>query len=137
MYIGLAAELIKKHEGLRLKPYKCTAGKLTIGYGRNLEERGISQYEAEVLLNDDIQNCYAECIKLPFWNKLNEVRQAVLLDMCYNLGFSRLKGFKKMCTALETGSYCSAAAEMLNSKWAEQVKSRAAELAKLMIKGEM
>lgn len=132
MYIGLVAELIKKHEGLRLKPYKCTAGKLTIGYGRNLEDNGISAYEADVLLNDDIQNCYAQCIKLPFWNKLNEVRQAVLLDMCYNLGFARLNGFKKMLKALGRLDYKTAAKEMLDSKWARDVKSRATELAELM-----
>ena len=132
MYIGLAAELIKKHEGLRLKPYKCTAGKLSIGYGRNLEDNGISAYEADVLLNDDIQNCYAQCIKFPFWNKLNEVRQAALLDMCYNLGFARLNGFKKMLKALERLDYKTAAKEMLGSKWARDVKSRATELAELM-----
>ena len=132
MYVGLAAELIKKHEGLRLKPYKCTAGKLTIGYGRNLEDNGISAYEADVLLNDDIQNCYAQCIKFPFWNKLNDVRQAVLLDMCYNLGFARLNGFKKMLKALGRLDYKTAAKEMLDSKWARDVKSRATELAELM-----
>lgn len=135
MYIGLAAELIKKHEGLRLKPYKCTAGKLSIGYGRNIEDNGISAYEADVLLNDDIQNCYAQCIKFPFWNKLNEVRQAVLLDMCYNLGFARLNGFKKMLKALGRLDYKTAAKEMLDSKWARDVKSRSTELAELMTSG--
>lgn len=135
MYIGLAAELIKKHEGLRLLPYKCTAGKLTIGYGRNLEDNGISQYEAEEMLNNDIQRCYSQLVKLHCWNKLDEVRQAVLLDMCYNLGIVRLKNFKKMLGALEVGAYNRAAAEMLNSKWAAQVKSRATELAKIMQKG--
>ena len=137
MYIGPVAELLKKHEGLRLKPYRCTAGKLTIGYGRNLDDNGISQNEAEQMLYNDIQVCYAECIKFPFWNSLNEARQAVLIDMCFNLGIYRLKQFKKMLSALEVGSYSSAAAEMLNSKWAEQVKGRAADLAKIMIKGEM
>ena len=137
MYIGPVAELLKKHEGLRLKPYRCTAGKLTIGYGRNLDDNGISQNEAEQMLYNDIQVCYAECIKFPFWNSLNEARQAVLIDMCFNLGIYRLKQFKKMLSALEVGSYSSAAAEMLNSKWAEQVKGRAADLSKIMIKGEM
>lgn len=135
MYIGLASELIKKHEGLRLQPYKCTAGKLTIGYGRNIEDNGISVYEAEVMLENDIQKCYALCIKLPFWNNLNEVRQSVILDMCYNLGFTRLQGFKKMFKALEVQDYKSAAKEMLDSKWARDVKSRATELAELMTCG--
>lgn len=137
MYIGKAAQLIKKHEGLRLRPYKCTAGKITIGYGRNLEDNGISQYEAEQMLFNDIQNCYAECIKLPCWNKINETRQAVLIDMCYNLGITKLKQFKKMLAALEVGAYNRASAEMLDSKWAREVKTRATELAEIMKKGEM
>lgn len=137
MYIGYAAQLIKKHEGLRLKPYRCTAGKLTIGYGRNLEDVGISQSEAEQMLYNDIQNCYAACIKLPCWNKLNEARQAVLLDMCFNVGFAGLQKFKKMLAALEVGAYSRAAFEMLDSKWARQVKSRADELAQIMEKGQL
>lgn len=137
MYIGRVAELIKKHEGLRLKPYKCSAGKLTIGYGRNLEDRGISPYEAETLLHNDIQDCYAQCIKLPFWNRLNEARQAVLIDMCFNLGISRLKGFKKMLAAVDRGDYATAAKEMLDSAWAFQVKTRAVELAEIMKTGQL
>lgn len=135
MYIGLAAELIKKHEGLRFKPYKDTVGKLTIGYGRNLDDNGITLAEAEQMLSNDIQNCYAECLKLPCWNKLNEARQAVLLDMCFNLGITRMKTFKKMLAALEVGAYNRAAKEMLASKWAMQVKTRATELADIMKKG--
>ena len=137
MYIGLAAELIKKHEGLRFKPYKDTVGKLTIGYGRNLDDNGITLAEAEQMLSNDIQNCYAECLKLPCWNKLNEARQAVLLDMCFNLGITRMKTFKKMLAALEVGAYNRAAKEMLDSKWAFQVKSRATELADIMSKGAL
>ena len=137
MYLQPAIELIKKHEGLKLKPYKCSAGKLTIGYGRNLEDNGISQVEAEELLQNDVQRCYIECMKVSFWYKLNEARQVVLLDMCYNLGISRLKGFKKMLAALEGVDYEKAAKEMLDSKWAFDVKTRAKELAQIMKKGEL
>ena len=137
MYIQPAADLIKKHEGLRLKPYHCSAGKLTIGYGRNLEDNGISLSEAEQMLYDDIQNCYADCVHLACWNNLNEARQAVLLDMCYNLGFAGLKKFKKMLEALEVSAYHRAALEMLDSQWARQVKGRATELAQIMEKGEL
>ena len=129
------SQLIKKHEGLRLKPYKCTAGKLTIGYGRNIEDNGISQTEAEEMLNNDIQRCYSECIKFKFWDKLNEARQAVIIDMCFNLGITRLKSFKKMLAALQAGNYPKAAAELLDSNYARQVKSRAQENAQILIKG--
>ena len=135
MYLQQAEELIKKHEGLRLKPYRCTAGKLTVGYGRNLEDNGISKAEAELLLKNDIQNCYRQCIGLSCWEKLNEPRRAALLDMCFNLGFTRLKTFKKMLAALAQGYYERAAYEMLNSKWATQVGARAAELAEIMKSG--
>ena len=137
MYIQPVAQLIKKHEGLRLKPYRCPAGKLTIGYGRNLDDSGISPSEAEALLYNDIQTCYAACVKFGFWNRLNAARQAVLLDMCFNLGISRLKQFKKMLAALTRGNYENAAKEMLDSAWARQVKTRAQELAEIMKKGEI
>ena len=137
MYIQPVANLIKKHEGLSLKPYRCPAGKLTIGYGRNLEQNGITSSEAELLLYNDIQNCYADCVKFSFWNRLSIARQAVLIDMCFNLGFARLKQFKKMLAALTDGDYEIAAEQMLDSVWAKQVKSRATELAEIMRKGEI
>lgn len=131
----IVAELIKKHEGLKLKPYKCTAGKLTIGYGRNIEDNGITENEAEMLLATDIQNAFFECSKFSFWNKLNDFRKAVLIDMCFNLGINRLKQFKKMLSALEREDYSSSASEMLDSTWARQVKSRALDLSEIMRKG--
>ena len=130
-------DLIKKHEGFRAKPYLDSVGKLTIGYGRNLEENGISLCEAEILLASDIQNCYADCSRLPGWNLLNEARQAVLLDMCYNLGMARLKNFKKMLAALTLADFSAVAREMLDSRWARQVNTRAVELAEIMRTGEM
>ena len=136
MYLSKAEELIKKHEGLCLKPYRCTAGKWTIGYGRNLEDNGISPTEAEQLLKNDVQRCYRECNTLACWNNLDETRRAVLIDMCFNLGITRLKTFKKMLAALEKGYFVRASYEMLNSKWATQVGHRATELAELMKKGE-
>ena len=90
-----------------------------------------------MLLYNDIQNCYAACVKFDCWNRLNTARQAVLIDMCFNLGIGRLKQFKKMFAALSQGDYDKAAAEMLDSVWAKQVKSRAAQLAEIMRKGEI
>lgn len=79
-------EQLVRHEGLRLKPYRCTAGKLTIGIGRNLEDCGISQAEAYVLLENDIQNCEKQLLdEIPeIYNTLDEVRKSVLLNMCFN-----------------------------------------------------
>lgn len=126
-------ERIKHHEGLRLKPYRCTSGKLTIGYGRNLEDNGISTAEADSLLNEDIKRCEAECKKaLPWFAKLNSTRQGVIVELDFNLGLTRLLGFKKMLAACEQGNYEQAAREMLDSLWARQVGQRAVTLAELM-----
>ena len=126
-------ERIKRHEGLRLKPYRCTSGKLTIGYGRNLEDNGISVAEADSLLNEDIKRCEAECQKaLPWFTRLNSTRQGVVVELDFNLGLTRLLGFKKMLAACEQGNYEQAAREMLDSLWARQVGQRAVTLAELM-----
>lgn len=73
-------EKIKRHEGLKLKPYRCTANKLTIGYGRNIDDVGISEAEAEVLLSNDLERCANEVAKhVDAFDKLNDARQAVLV----------------------------------------------------------
>lgn len=129
-------ERLLKHEGLRLKPYKCSAGKLTIGVGRNLDDRGISEEEAFMMLQNDILACRKECYANFNWfGEMDEARQSVILEMCFNLGISRLKGFKKMLTACEIKNYALASREMMSSLWARQVGNRAKNLAKIMEKG--
>lgn len=130
-----AIELIKEGEGLRLKPYQCTAGKTTIGYGRNLDDVGISESEAEVMLANDLAECEADLNRFGWFPNLDEQRQAVLLDMRFNLGPSRFRRFRKMIAAVETGDYERAADEMLDSLWARQVGRRAHRNAALMRNG--
>ena len=126
-------DLIKLHEGLRLKLYRCTAGKLTVGYGRNIEDNGISEAEAEYLLNVDVENVRRELIdRLPWATGLDEVRWAVLVDMCFNLGWPRLSKFKKTLAYIKSAQYNDAAMEMLDSRWASQVGKRAIRLAEMM-----
>ncbi|GBL02944.1 glycoside hydrolase family protein [Glaciecola sp. KUL10] len=129
-------EQVKLHEGLRLKPYKCTANRLTIGYGRNLDDKGISVQEAEEMLLADLAEVEQSLIKHNFFNRLDEVRQAVLINMAFNLGVIGLLRFKNMITALITRDYETAANEMLDSKWAKQVNMRAIMLAEQMRTGE-
>lgn len=129
--------MTKTFEGLRLKPYKCTAGKLTIGYGRNLEDVGISQAEADMLFERDFTMAESEVKRLCKanqidWENLIEQRFYVLTDMMFNLGYNRLSKFKKFLYALKTGSYAAAADEMLDSVWAKQVGNRATQLSVLM-----
>lgn len=130
-------KLIKHHEGCELKPYRCTSGKITIGIGRNLEDNGISQEEAECLLNADLNRCRSMLARrLLFWPQLCEVRQAVLIDMCFNMGWPRLSQFKKTINALSLQNYALAAAEMLDSRWARQVPNRAIRLTQMMKTGQ-
>lgn len=124
------------HEGLRLKPYRCPAGYLTIGVGRNLEARGISREEAMVLLESDIAEAEAAARGFfPAFDRFEEPRQAVLVDMAFNLGAVRLGGFRRFRAALERGDFEQAAREMLDSKWAKQVGPRARRLAEMMRRG--
>jgi len=123
---------VKIGEGLRLFPYRCTAGKLTIGYGRNLDDVGISKEEAEYLLMKDLEKAEKEAEKFPVFKKLNQARKDVLIEMVFNLGYARLYGFKKMFAALEKGDYSEAANQMLDSNWHKQVGKRAERLAYFM-----
>lgn len=117
-------EQLIRHEGLRLRPYRCTGNKLTIGVGRNLEDRGISKEEAMIFLDNDLKRCIEECRhNIPVFDSLSEPRQHVLVDMCFNLGMAGMMKFRKMLSALESGSYHLAADEMMNSRWARQVQA--------------
>ena len=128
--------MLKRHEGLRLKPYLCTADQLTIGYGRNLESMGISRYEAEVMLVSDIERCYNELEVFGWFVGLDVVRQEAMVDLLFNLGLPRFLGFKKMIRHLSNKEYSQAAAELLNSRYAIQVGDRANELAYMLERGE-
>lgn len=129
----LLMDLIKKHEGLELKVYKCPAGKLTIGYGRNVEDLGISEFEAEFLLTNDVARCCSEATKnFPWFAGLPTKRQAVIICMIFQLGISRFKGFKKMIAYMEQKEYYKAADEAMDSSWAKQTPKRAKELTDLL-----
>ena len=83
---------LKVHEGLELKPYRCTADKLTIGVGRNLEDVGITEAEADFLLSNDIQRVVAALDdRTPWWNTLPIGKRVVLASMAFQLGIGGLK----------------------------------------------
>ncbi len=131
------AEQLKIHEGLRLKPYRDTVGKLTLGIGRNLEDKGITEQEALFMLNNDVDYFYGQLTKkLPWFKMLDDARQNVLVNMAFNLGISGLLSFKMTLKLIEYGDYDNAATEMLDSVWAYQVGQRAIELSKQMATGE-
>lgn len=132
MIEDLIADL-RRDEGLRLKPYRCTAGKLTIGYGRNLDDIGITRDEAEQLLRDDVWRVLVELDRdMPWWRDLSTDRQRALANMALNLGLPRLKEFRKMLAALQRGDWEEAARQALDSRWANQVGQRARRIAGLI-----
>lgn len=114
-------ESIKRFEGLELKPYHCPNKRLSIGYGRNLQDRGISKTEANLMLDNDLLDIKLELEdKLPVYKKLDDIRQNVLIEMAYNMGVPKLLGFKNTIAFLKKNDFQSASKEMLNSKWHRQ-----------------
>ena len=129
-------EQLIRHEGMQLYPYRDSVGKLTIGVGRNLDDRGISEEEALRMLDRDILEAAADLGRaFPIVEALDERRYEVLVNMCFNLGVTRLKGFSRMWGYIEVANFEMAADEMLDSRWARQVESRATELADIMRNG--
>lgn len=130
-------QLIALHEGLELTPYRCPSNKLSIGYGRNLEDRGISKSEADFMMINDIDAAEHElAVNVNCYQFLSHVRRAVLIDMLYNMGWPTLSQFKRFFAALDQKDYSTAAEEMLDSRWAGQVKTRSSRLAVMMSTGE-
>jgi len=154
----LLMQKLVAHEGMRLDVYKDTLGINTIGIGRNLDDRGITKDELDwmdypsieyvysdgiteadaiYLAQNDVQIVEEELLRAhPCVDRLDAVRQLVLVDMAFNLGVPRLSKFKKMWAAIHEDKFDVAAKEMLDSRWANQVKSRATKLAHAMHHGE-
>lgn len=129
---------IMKHEGFRCFAYKCTAGKLTIGYGRNLEDRGITQDEARILLRNDIAECELDLYRIfgkPLWD-LDDNRRYALIDMRFNLGAAGFRKFRRMIKAIKGGNFNCAAREMRDSMWYNQVGRRGIALYEMMLCGD-
>ena len=126
-------EQLIRHEGLRLTVYDCPAGYKTIGVGRNIEQKGITEDEALYLLGNDIKY-FTEQLEenLIGFQELSEDKKAVLVNMAFNLGVNGLLKFKNMLAAVTEERWEDASAEMLNSRWADQVGNRATELAEVM-----
>jgi lysozyme len=136
---------IKRHEGLRLEAYKDSLGYLTIGYGHLLSkkadpaaaEMAVTKAEADQMFEGDYKAAEADAKKLLLcWDNLSAPRQAVMINMAFNLGFEGLKGFAQTISHIEGRRYNKAADAMLASKWAKQVGRRSLELARQMKTGE-
>lgn len=128
---------LRRHEGVRSHVYLCPAGYETIGVGRNIAESGLglSDDEIDYLLENDIKRCKQELIGLSWFVDIDPVRQDALINLCFNLGMTRLLGFKNAMAAMAVGDYDQAADEFLDSRWATQVGDRAIEVTDMIRTG--
>lgn len=135
---------LRRDEGVRYSPYKCTAGKDTVGVGHNLEAKPLPEgttypltdKQVDEILADDLLEVFAGLDKhLPWWGTLTQARQRCLVNMAFNLGINGLLTFHNTLDAIMKGHYELASVNMLNSKWAKQVGARARRLAQMMVTG--
>ena len=130
-------EMLRRHEGCETHAYSCTSNRMTIGCGRNIDPAGglgLSDDEINFLLQNDINRVIAELTNEFAWfPELNECRRDAMINICFNMGLTRLRLFKLALGAMQNLDYSTAAAEFINSKWTKQVGNRAIEVA-LMIK---
>ena len=132
-------KMLKLHEGVRNHVYVCTAGYETIGVGRNISESGLglTDEEINILLMNDIERVKQELAASYFWfADLDDVRQAAMIDICFNLGLSRLRGFVKAIAAMSRQQWDLAADEFIDSRWSEQVGQRAITVTNMIRTGD-
>ena len=129
-------EMLIRHEGKRNLPYECSAGKITIGVGRNLEDMPLTDDEIMYLLRNDIARCETELNRYPWFRMMDDARRDACINLVFNLGLTRFRQFKKMIKAFEDRDYERGADELLDSRYALQVGKRAEELAEIIRTGK-
>ena len=133
-------KMLKRHEGVKSHAYKCSAGKVTVGVGRNIDENGgigLTDSEIDMLLANDIKRVEQELTdRFSWYRNLDSVRREAMIDIAFNLGITKLLDFKKALAAMESGVYFWASTEFNASRWAEQVGDRAEELCDMIETGE-
>jgi len=135
--MSVIEDLLIKEEGYRQFPYRCTAGKLTIGIGFNLDDVGLSREESLMILQSRVEKLTTTLVKNYTWFEgLNEARQAAIISMVYQLGYHGFSKFVRTHEALDAGNYDKAAEYMLESQWAKQTPARAKRAATIMRTGQ-
>ena len=131
-------EMLRRHEGVRNHVYLDSEGLETIGVGRCIAEGslGLSDDEVDYLLANDLKRCIEELKTFDWYEKLDPVRQDVMISLCFNLGLTRLLKFEKALAGMENSDWETARAEFMDSRWSSQVGQRAVELTDMLITGK-
>jgi len=138
-------EMLRRHEGVESHAYLCSQNFTTIGVGRNIDAGdngrsrglGLSDDEVDYLLRNDIDRVTEELDDEYSWFAgLNNARSDAMIDISFNLGQTRLRGFRKALEAMESGDWEEAGKQFLDSRWADQVGNRATELTEIIRTGE-
>jgi len=125
---------ITRHEGLRLKPYVDTVGKITIGVGHNLTDNGLTLAQVEDIFQSDVLEAHTDLQRvLPWVAGLTPIRQEVFVELVFNLGITDLAQFHTFLNLAQADDWNGASADLLTTKWSRQVKGRAIELAHLLL----
>lgn len=124
--------LIELEEGWRDKPYYCSEGYPTVGYGFKIADKDaplpkfcLPKSAGDAWLMHNLNDLVDHLSKYQWFNKLNDARKAIILSMAYQMGISGVLKFKNMIKAIEQDDYRNAALEMLDSRWAKQTPQRA------------
>lgn len=128
----LARRMVEGHEGRRLFPYKDHLGNWTAGVGRNLDGKGLSHKEVDLMLTNDLNECFEDLSSFRWFSDATATQQAAFIDWRFQLGGAGIRKFKNTFKYLEAGDYHQAATEMLNSVWANQTPERAHEISRLI-----
>lgn len=137
---------LRRDEDVRYTPYADSTGHETVGAGHNMDASPLpvgwtfplTDVQVDQLLQHDLTVTFAALdLHLPWWERLDDVRQRVIANMCFNMGIGELLGFHQTLSAMQSGQYAAAAVEMLQSKWATQVGDRAKRLSQAMLTGVM
>ena len=133
-------EMLKRHEGVKTHAYKCSASKITVGVGRNIDPKGgigLTEDEIDYLLQNDIDRIISELdFQYEWFSDINSARQDAMIDISFNLGQTRLRKFEKALTAMSQNNWSKAADEFMDSKWSTQVGNRAKELTNIIRTGK-
>lgn len=126
-------DLLKDHEGFKKYPYLCTVGKLTVGYGHNIEDKGVSKAVAKLMLKEDIHDATRDLYSIfPGFHNFPDNQRIALIDLMFNMGLPRFNTFVKMITAIKRGDWQKAADELKDSTWYTQVGVRAPKIESMM-----